>query len=391
MTSPQQHALARRSFRSGSEYDLVAYDRLPPQEAVLLAELRADANFYGILRPIAGSARNIRAVDRDTALLWLGAQTPGALPFFVWEGPPAATHRRVVQLVLDGVLEVEHEGAFVSGAKAFPVIGEEAASCEGAERAGELALAALRYGQALRLGDPDLLAARLYRYGTMPLTPTWARRLPDPALTLGFLGASEGTALAHRLRTCFTEVHGGRSDSWLAWSNQARRPLGGDEPTYKLYASPVPDDLPAAFFHVAEVLSCRDHLQFKVGASATGVLRPDKLVVYFGDLDTLRRASDDLARRLTGLRSHGVPFAAEIASGGMLSWGVDPPRTARALAWQDAESWRLVVVRRLAAALIAAQTDSGPMEPARYALERLRLDGVDVDRWAPPSGRWWLE
>jgi hypothetical protein len=29
------------------------------------------------------------------------------------------------------------------------------------------------------------------------------------------------------------------------------------------------------------VLAVHDHLQFKVGASALGVLRPDKAVVYF--------------------------------------------------------------------------------------------------------------
>src|SRR6476469_5693406 len=205
MTSSQKCALAARSFRAGAGYELVAYDRLAPEEAVVLAELRANADFYGILRPVAGSGRTIRAVDRDTALLWLGARSPGALPFFVWEGPRESAHRRVAQLVLDGVLEVEHDGTFVSGARALPAIVDRSPEVEGG-RASELALAALRHGQMLELRDPAVLAARLYRHGAIPLSPRWVRRAGDTAQTRHFLGIAHTTSLARLLRERFSEV-----------------------------------------------------------------------------------------------------------------------------------------------------------------------------------------
>src|SRR6185295_12242517 len=134
----------------------------------------------------------------------------------------------------------------------------------------------------------------------------------------------------------------------------------------------------------------QDWLQFKVGGQALGVLRPDKCVVYFPSEEALGHAAEALTKRLEFARPQGVPFSSEIGLDGLLSWGMDPPAGARLLSWQGTESWRLWVVRRLAAAMVAAQSDAAPdTDPVRFAIERLRLDGVDVDGWAPSHGNWW--
>src|SRR6185369_11565936 len=110
-------SLLERHFRAGSDYELVVFDRLAENEQLVLAELRDDPSFYGVLRPREGTNRTFRAVDRDTALLWFSAQQPGRLPFFAWhgDGNGSTAGRRIAQLVLDGVLEIEHDGEFVSG------------------------------------------------------------------------------------------------------------------------------------------------------------------------------------------------------------------------------------------------------------------------------------
>jgi hypothetical protein len=56
--------------------------------------------------------------------------------------------------------------------------------------------------------------------------------------------------------------------------------------------------------------------------------------------------------------------------------------------WSGRESWRLWLARRLASALVTAQamgsTTNGPSDEAwRFALDRLRLEGVDTDTWTP--------
>jgi len=89
---------------------------------------------------------------------------------------------------------------------------------------------------------------------------------------------------------------------------------------------------------------------------------------------------------VTGQPIHAVPFTAEIVSNGALSWGCDPVGVAR----PGPVSWRQWVCERLAQALVTArgQTVDG-IEPWRFALERLRLDGVDPRTFVPTAA--WLE
>lgn len=379
---------AARTFRAGGAYELVVFDRLAPAEQVLLAELRADPDFYGVLRPRARTGRTIRAVDRDTALLWLTLQAPAPLPFFALEGEPEIVRRRVTELVLDGVLEVAVDDGFVSGLAALPPA-EGAPDDAPDTRLGRLSHEALRFGQALDLDSPEELSGRLYGYGRAPLTPAWARRLPDRDAVLDFLGAGPGTSMRARLDGAFRRAPEPDATGWFAWTRAGGRASRARGPTYKLYLSPAIEAMPDAVRALVDVLAVRDRAQFKFGADGAGLLRPDKLVAYFDDLASLHTAAGELESRLAGLPAHGVPFSAEVALDGLLSWGMDPPRSERVLEWQGYESWRLWLVRRLAAALVAAQHDAAPgMAPWRYALERLRWDGVDVDRWTPSEALW---
>lgn len=385
--------LAARTLRAGAAYELVSFDRLPPAEQLLLAELRGDPGFYGVLRPRADTGRTVRAVDRDMALLWLSLQAPAPLPFFAREGEDGAG-RRIAELVLDGVLEVEDDdGRFVAGPAALRLAtaGDGAAVDAGAtaSRLGRLADAALRHAAALGDDDVERLAARLYAYGRLPLTPAWARRLPDRAAMLAHLGAAPGGALHRALGDGWRQAPDSELGGWIAWtrSRGAARPLRGGA-THKLYVSPLPDAVPDAVAALVDVLGRHDRARFKVGADAAGVLRPDKLVAYFEEVEALHAAAAVLAERLAGMPAHGVPFTAEIAGDGLLSWGMDPPREERVLAWQGYESWRLWLVRRLAGALAAAAHDPDAADAARWARERLRWDGVDVDRWTPSAALW---
>jgi hypothetical protein len=84
-----------------------------------------------------------------------------------------------------------------------------------------------------------------------------------------------------------------------------------------------------------------------------------------------------------------VPFSCELGDrDGLLSWGVDPPRSEHTLEWQERESWRLWLTNRLALALVGARLDGGALEPWRYALARVELEGVDTATWAPLGDLW---
>ena len=157
-----------------------------------------------------------------------------------------------------------------------------------------------------------------------------------------------------------------------------------DGPLYKLYLSPDPLVVAEALRAAVEILSDFPVARLKVGSDIYGLLRPDKVVAYFKTRQDALVAAAELGSALAGLPAHGVPFTAAIDASGLVSWGLDPPRSEAVLAWQERESWRLWVTNRLAAALLSARnSQSDGVEPWQFAIERLRLAGVDPDSWTP--------
>lgn len=356
-------------FRANPAYELVVWDRLDEDERGLLGELARDPSFYGILRPREGAGRTIRAVDRDTALLLLTLTEAAPLPVFARADEGASA----VDLVTDGVLEVFDGERFLTGGAGAALL-MEGAETEPGHRLGRLSEDALRYAAALRLADVQALAARLYSYNRIPLTPTWASRLPDARAVLRFLDVDDAGGWSAR---------SSGEGAWIQWSRPSAR--RDSSPTHKLYVSPLPEATPEAFRRTLEALERAPVSQLKVGGDAAGILRPDKLVIYFDDAAALAGVADSLARALAGIPAQGVPFTAPVDPDGLLSWGMDPPPGSRPLSWLPSESWRSWLVRELASALLDPGDAPAPVRPT---LERLRRRGVDVERWVPTSNLW---
>ena len=397
------HDLSGRPFRANPSYELVLFDRLPPEERRALAGLEQDPELYGVLRPGAPGL-GLKSVDRETALLFLTLREPGPLPAYVRAAFGESAGRAIFRLVAEGVLEVEHGGAFLSGATALDRLRAERgnpADGAGRGRLAGLSIDALRHAQALALDDPLALSYRLYGFHRRPLTPGWKRRLPSPEAVRAYLGLGDGGAARRALSAGWVEQQTSRAGGWLSWQSAAS--IGGGEvhgaadPTWKLYISPTPEALPECFAAVLAALTAARAWQVKVGSDAAGLLRPDKLVAYFPSFERLAEAAGGLAERLSGIAVHGVPFTAEVGGDGLLSWGVDPPASERPLAGGGRESWRLWLTHRLARALLAARASPAfgssagatAAEPWQIALERLRLEGVSIETWTPGSALGW--
>ena len=180
-----------------------------------------------------------------------------------------------------------------------------------------------------------------------------------------------------------------KSKGWLSWTSESWS-RGDSDVTYKLYVSPRPERIRDAFAVVARVLPAFEAAQFKVGDSAAGLLRPDKLVAYFKTREMLDDAAAVLRRELAGCEAQGVPFSAGLDDSGLLSWGIDPPENERPLRWLGGSSWRLWIARRLGAAVAIAKSARSAVaaEPWRFAVERVRRQGVDVATWSPTPALW---
>jgi hypothetical protein len=381
-----------RRLRASPGFELVLLDRLEAAERELVRGSGGGEDVYGILRPRAGSALAPRVVSTDTALLFLTLEEPQPLPGYVRAKLGTEVERAIGALVLDGVLELEHERGFVSGSEAAPLL-DERRTAGGDGRLSDLSVAALRYGQGLGPLEESQLATRLYLFGRIPASPALRQRWPDEDAVAAELGIGSGGGAEAALAAAWAELPGGKEEAALHWRSWRPRraaagPRGRSGARCKLYVSPAIEALPAALTGVAELLRGAPGLSgFKVGRDLGGICRPDKLVVYFDRIDDLRRAGAALRERLDGCPAHGVPFTAPLTADGLLSWGADPPPDPAG--GRDRSSWRLWIVERLAEYLTQAR-QAGPagVEPWRFALERLRLTGVDTETWAPASGIW---
>ncbi len=383
-TQPQVPLLARR-FRASPEYRLVSVAELAAPQRGRLGELVDSADVHALLHPRHGTART-KSLCRDAAALLTELVTPGLLPPSVQTGANAT--ETIARLLLDGVLQVEWNGRYVGGPAAHPLVYGSAGPSPARGRIGRMSLDAIEYAAALRLSDPRVLSHRLYCYNRVPVTARRIAQLPDAARIEAFLGLSE-PVLARRLGSRWLAV----SDSdgyWRRWVLRSGRITEEAAPMHKLYISPSCDDLRDVLPVVIEVANLYGAVSFKLGRGAAGLLRPDKFVVYFVDAQRADDAACTLAERLSGVPAHGVPFTAAVDPLGLVARGIDPPRDALVVAWQG-PSWRRWVTDRLALGLVDAAHLPTLAETTRFALERLRLDGVDPHTFCPAPWLWRTE
>lgn len=383
--------LLDRRFRTKPEYDIIVADQLDADEARAAGDLVRSPDFYGVLRARREAGRRpTKAIDRETALLLFTLNRAGPIPAFARARLGDDATRVLWQMVVDGVLEVEVDGSFVSGAAALQRLGTSSGR-EDLGHLSRLSRAALLSAASWPLAPVERQAFHLYSFGRLPCTPRWRRSLSDGDSVLAFLEAGRGERRDRPLERWWSRSHS--SERWLHWRSahgSVPFPRAG-EATYKLYVSPTLAALPGAWSATLDVCAAGGAFEVKVGAGVAGLLRPDKLVAYFAGMERLSQAAERLAERLAGVPAHGVPFSAEIAGEGLLSWGLDPssagPAWDSAWDWSGAgggvESWRAWLCLELARGLSGAQAEGADAEGAvQVALARLRHRGVDVETWS---------
>ena len=373
------HPQRAQRLRSSRAFELRRLSDLAPEQVEAFAELARDADFHGLLVPV-GSSSTVKSVDRQTAALLESIRDPANVP----------VDDDVIDLVLDGVVEVEHGHGFVSGADAFPLFFGDAPGKPPQHAIERLSREALEHAEDIVSDDPRTLTPALYMYNRIPLSPAWRARFPDRSAVLAYVGADRGSLHA-LLERSWVEAPPSALQGWIAWHPRGARTDVGralSPPNWKLYISPRPERIREVFEAVIRVLA-EAPVPLKIGDDAAGLLRADKFLAYFSTREELDAAANAILRALAGCDPHGVPFTAAVDAGGLLSWGIDPPDSERALSWLSRESWRYWVASRLAGAMAIAKRATAPsVPPWRFAVERVRRQGVDVDTWTPADTLW---
>jgi hypothetical protein len=375
--------LRTATLRASPEYEVVPVKRLSEPELLFVRATTGAAPDDVILRPTGDDGRLPKAACHRTADLIRTLRVPGRLPRHVQAQLGSELQDTVAALVLDRVLEVQWDGRFLSGPDAQPLV-VDGETPDAAGVLARLSIAAIDYAAALHLSSPTDLATRLYCYGILPLGPRWRRRLGDPAASVDRLER----ARFRRERGRWIRVRRADArDPWVAWHVRGAQRRDPGAATYKLYVSPRPESLVEVLGRVLDEGERLGAFHAKVGGTMPAVLRPDKLVLYFTSREDLQAAAEILRPTLDGCPAHGVPFTAELSADGLLSWGIDPTGWAPDAPPEAAESWRVWVCSRLAAALIAAGEQPG-VSAREFALRRIAIEGVDVATWTPVGREW---
>lgn len=362
--------LSRATVRRNAEYRLLS---------LCDAGLDQDPRFGGVLRDLRKDARTDKAVSPDVVRVLENAGSPCRVDALLPGEPNDERDHMIAALVLDAILEIDIAGCFTSGSAAYPGLIERDDWLVGTSTLAELSMTAIRHAERLELDEPDRLAARLYFWNRLPATHAWRSFWPDVEAVRQYLHVDRGGACRRGLEECFDVEAPPRSNfRWLSWRRANAQDRGR---LFKLYVSPHPDEVDKAFAEVTTLLKYHRPYALKVGCDAFGLLRPDKLIVYFAHFEQLSAFAEALAVKLAGLNPHGVPFSCEVAGSGLLSWGVDPASTSKAR-WVAESSWRTWLCDQLATAMLAAGQGEHTVDRWRFALVRLALAGVDTRRWA---------
>ena len=358
-------------------------ETLSPAQHEVLGVLAEDPDHFGVLLSDERPELGVLAVDRTGAAFLKSLKEPGGLPRET--GDPI----EVARLVLDGILEVEWDGLFVTGPSAcaclFPQGLEEPVPVGPLPA---LSFAALRCIQDTPLEDPRAISSWLYAYHCIPMSPFWARRFSSPEQVSALLGLQPGGAVGTILDDGAYVHH--QASGWHSWQSLRNEWVEEeDRPVYKLYISPHPNALVEILPLVVRCLVQSNVSTFKLGVDGFGLLRPDKLIAYFSDYSALAETAASLETELAGCPAHGVPFTAALTEDGLLSWGIDPPRSEQIPGWRSIESWRVWIANLLARAILRGRSfRDRAMEPWQYALLRLRLEGVQIQTWLPAASMW---
>jgi hypothetical protein len=347
-------AISKAYFQNNPEYEL-----LPIASAASeFSESQDKSKFSAVIRSKSSGVG--KKVCSETANLLLSIQERGTLLETLLDAEGLDTV--LARFVLDNILQILWNGVFVGGPNAWPALFEG----EFPERES-ISVAALRYAQALRIKDTLQLSRRLYTYNCVPSTHFWRKRFPDHAAVIQFLNANSVEE--------YSELSLSQNRGWLVW--QARnRQFQQDQPRYKLYLSPQIVALQECWQKAFPIFTESNTVGLKIGADAHGLLRPDKIVAHFESQEALMVTANQLKEVLSGFPCQGVPFAAKLDKSGLLSWGVDLPST-------NHESWRSWITHQLAASMITASEVDLPVEPWKYAIGRLQLEGVNTIDWTP--------
>lgn len=389
-------------FRLNPAFKIKPVDELTEKQKTNFRRILSGKNVHSLLHAPREAKLSVKALNRELTELLEYLRKPrrmNDLPAKFREDSEREMQQLVVQLVLDGVLEIRSNGGFMSGIEAINTVMSEAKRVAGRREAAEpndmfrLSRRAIDFALISPYDHPRDISWILYNFNRIPMHRYRRRQLPDEEAVLRFLDIDEDGSwrgMPGAIRPIPPERDGEGEFTafyqiWRSW-RIGRRKKGKEALGYKVYVSPLPDDMPAVFKIVRGKLADSDAHAMKTGRVASAMLRPDKLIVYFRDISSALAFAGKLLGDTSSFAGHGVPFTYQLNGGtSLISVGVDPPGK-----FGIENSWRRYVTDKLALAIQGAHRANAE-DIFEFIRTYMAMFGVDIDEWRPVNRDWTME
>ncbi len=383
------HFLLNAVFQSNPKYALIEWDSLhQPEQEVLAGSSINSADIFGVFKPLAPQeGLSMKLAYKEVALLFYFLQQPGKLPNYIRAGYDDDMNMMLAKLVMEGVIQIESNGDFLSGTLAFKQLYEDNGHRQSWKYIETLSSKAIEYVVQLNYLDLGAALTRLYSYNTIP-PPLKNSAFNAPDETESFSDGENGPQTERELLKHWIRHSPTKEFPWLMYT----RDLNGynrtkNNVTYKMYVSPLPSSLREVYEKTIMLLSSTKAFSFKTGINQDGMLRPDKFVIYFHEYEHLHEAAALLNTQLKEYPVQGVPFTAQLDDTGLLSYGIDPPGNNKL----DSQggSWRAHVAEKLAVAVLQAKEAQLDAKDAyEYIINKIYLEQIDPHTWVPQQDIW---
>ena len=375
-------SLFKEAFRAGQHCQLMEWQQLPQQTKELLSALQNDTEIYGVFMPKQQQGATLKVAYRETAMLYLHLQQAETLPHYFTVAPAQQKNETIARLILDGIIEIKWEGKFVSDTAATAAIFGGFVFDETAppNHLSALSMQAIHHVWQLPYNDVPTIAAKLYAFNTVLWDAGMKETFMQKNSIKQFLFPGIDIAAGEWPGNGWMFSAGSEKKGWLSWM----RPIKQEDDftrTYKLYISPLMEDMPAVIEKAIPVINTSKAISFKTGSNLHGQLRPDKMIVYFTNMKDLMETFQLFKKELHGFAVQGVPFTSQLDDTGLLSYGIDPPAE-EVLEQTEGGSWRTTVTDRLAVCMAQTKRDGlNWQQSLAFIKAGLLTDSIDPIKW----------
>jgi hypothetical protein len=268
------------------------------------------------------------------------------------------------------ILEIEvEEGKYLGGAEALEVLKKRTSL-----PVDSINREAMLHAYAHLPTDHATLTGVLYSFNHKPVTKRLKEKLFNKESVKAFFGLDVSSEESRFFYRHWQAIRG--NQGWIAFVRHTRfgEDINKSSQTYKLYLSPSKlEKFQEIFFTLSTLLHEAGAFQFKIGADAYGLQRPDKWVAYFYDKTSLYRAMELIEREVGEVEAQEVPFSGESMLS-WLGWGSDPKSNEK-----ERVSWRWFLCSEIAHAMLDAKREGLISGDRLWDYIAVRLERKHID------------